>query len=285
MKSLSSKHQGLVAINIAAILFGTAGLFGKLNVSPYWIVAMRAVFAFITLFALGLYQKQLERVERSLLRGFMITGILLAIHWLTFFMSVQWSGIPIATLTFAAFPMFTLFIEKIRQRKQATSIELIATACILFAVYLIVDIDFRASKATIGALVGLSSALSFACFGIISKDLGKHVSPLLVSLYQNAVVALILSPFLFFVSSAPQHAHEWLWLMMLGIVTTALMHQLYLYSLKRLSATTCSGFVALEPIYAIVFARIFFHETITQWVVLSGILILLASYILLKQEH
>jgi drug/metabolite transporter (DMT)-like permease len=70
----------------------------------------------------------------------------------------------------------------------------------------------------------------------------------------------------------------------LGVVTTALMHQLYLFALARLSATTCSGFVALEPVYAVVFAALLFGEPVTVWVALSGALIVGASLTLHKRD-
>jgi len=77
---------------------------------------------------------------------------------------------------------------------------------------------------------------------------------------------------------------EWLSLMALGVFNTAVMLLLYLYALKRISANTCSGFVALEPVYAIVFAALLFNEPVTSWIVVSIILIIGASLTLLKIE-
>ena len=71
---------------------------------------------------------------------------------------------------------------------------------------------------------------------------------------------------------------EWIYLAMLGIITTAVMHQLYLFALKRLTASTCSGFVALEPVYAILFAAVFFAEPVTWTILISGILIVTSIF-------
>ena len=73
-------------------------------------------------------------------------------------------------------------------------------------------------------------------------------------------------------------------LALLGTVTTALMHQLYFYALGRLSASTCSGFVALEPVCAILFAGLLFHQVISVWTVVSTALILGASFTLFRME-
>lgn len=96
---------------------------------------------------------------------------------------------------------------------------------------------------------------------------------------------MVLIPFLFLSKPVPDEKAEWLFLVSLGIVTTALMHQLYFYALKRLSASTCSGFVALEPVYAIVFAAIFFSEPLPARVAVSGTLILCASFLLFSRTR
>lgn len=62
------------------------------------------------------------------------------------------------------------------------------------------------------------------------------------------------------------------------------MHQLYFYALNRLSAATCGGFVALEPVYAILLAALFFGEPVTGWVAVSAALIVGASFALLRLE-
>jgi drug/metabolite transporter (DMT)-like permease len=82
----------------------------------------------------------------------------------------------------------------------------------------------------------------------------------------------------------PVHLEDWFWLGLVGIVNTAVMLQLYLYALQRISASTCSGFVALEPVYAILLAALFFHEPVTVWIVLSATLIVGASLTLLRLE-
>jgi drug/metabolite transporter (DMT)-like permease len=281
----SERAKGLIAINIAAIIFGSAALYGKLAVSPWWIVGMRSLFAAAVLFLLAVWRKQLSWPTSSQLKIIFITGLILAVHWVTFFFSVQWAGIAIATLTFAVFPLFTVLIETMLKKRWPHAIELTAGVAIIVAVKLLVKIDLEGSSESLGALMGLISALTFAIFGHASKGLAGALSPLSISLYQNLVVAMASVPLLPFLSRSPQQASDWFWLILLGVMNTALMHQLYFYSLQRLSAVICSSFVALEPVYAVVFAAVFFHEAITFWVVLSGMLIIGASWLLLRLDQ
>lgn len=285
VRTEETQRSGLIAINLAAIIFGTAALYGKLDISPLWIVMMRGAFASIALAAVGLLSGGLGLLPTiAQLRGLLVTGILLAIHWVTFFLSVQLAGVAVATLTFAAFPLFTVLLVTMKARRRPSLLELGAGLAIILAVALLVDAKDSNAQLT-GAIVGLGSALSFAVFGIKAQLLTTEIPPLMVSLIQNLTVALCLTPTLVFSSQAPHTTTDWVCLMLLGGVTTAFMHQLYLFALKRLSATTCSGFIALEPVYAIVFAAIFFGEPLTRWVVVSAAFIIASSIVLLRAER
>ena len=285
VRTEETQRSGLIAINLAAIIFGTAALYGKLDISPFWIVMMRGTFASIAIAAVGLLSGGLGlRPTIAQLRGLLVTGILLAIHWVTFFESVQLAGVAVATLTFAVFPLFTVLLVTMKARRRPSLLELGAGLAIILAVALLVDAKDSNAQLT-GVIVGLGSALCFAVFGIKAQILTTEIQPLMVSLIQNLTVALCLTPTLVFSSHAPHTTTDWVCLMLLGVVTTAFMHQLYLFALKRLSATTCSGFIALEPVYAIVFAAIFFGEPLTRWVVVSAAFIIASSIVLLRAER
>lgn len=285
VRTEETQRSGLIAINLAAIIFGTAALYGTLDISPFWIVMMRGTFASIAIAAVGLLSGGLGLFPTiAQLRGLLVTGILLTIHWVTFFESVQLAGVAVATLTFAVFPLFTVLLVTMTARRRPSLLELGAGLAIILAVALLVDAKDSDAQLT-GAIVGLGSALSFAVFGIKAQLLTTEIQPLMVSLIQNLTVALCLTPTLVFSSQAPHTTTDWVCLMLLGVVTTAFMHQLYLFALKRLSATTCSGFIALEPVYAIVFAAIFFGEPLTLWVLVSAALIIGSSIVLLRAEQ
>jgi len=286
VKHLSRKTEGLIAVNLSAVIFGSAALFGKLPISPCWIVAMRALFAAIALAILGSTRSTLRALPRAQLPSILSTGVLLAIHWVTFFLSVQLGGIAIATLTFAAFPLFTVLIECGRARRRMHIAEALAGGAIIVAAAALVDWRSTvASHQTSGVVAGLVCAVAFAAFGVASKRLTIDLSPLLMSMYQNIVVSAVLLPLLPFFRPVPHTGMMWIWLVLLGVVTTALMHQLYFYALQRLSASTCSGFIALEPVYAILFAAFLFHDSVTVRVLVAAALIIAASIALHRQEE
>lgn len=282
LNSLSAQAQGVLAINAAAVIFGTAALYGKLNVSPFWIVAARAGFAALALALIGAYRRNLRSVATSDWKALFLSGLLLAAHWLTFFISVQQAGVAVATLTFATFPLFTVLVEAGHQRRLPRTVEIIVAVVIVAAVALIVE-PSAGERNLGGAAAGLISGFTYAVFWRASQRLGG-LAPTDLSFWQNSVVLVLLAPTLLFATPAPASVIEWSSLVALGTINTAMMLLIYLYALKRISPSTCSGFIALEPVYAILFAALFFHEAVTPWIIVSLILILGASFMLLKIE-
>jgi drug/metabolite transporter (DMT)-like permease len=275
----------LAAVNVTAIVFGATALFGKLHVSPVWIVAGRGLFA-----ALGLALVAMSRRPTSTrpvpLTGALWTGALLVVPWTAVFASVQWGGVAVATLTFATFPLFTIVAEAIRRGRAPEGIESAAGVAVIAAVALIGGPGLAHTVwAYWSVVVGLVSAISYAAFGLCSQALGRTCDPIALSLRQNLAVALLLAPLLPFVSPAPGSATDWLWIAALGLAATAFGHQLYFFALKRLPAAVCGAVISLEPIYAIALAALLFGEPIGPIVVVSAVLIIGASLVLLRRTE
>ena len=280
---LSAQTQGVIAINLAAVIFGTAALYGMLDVSPFWIVALRAGFGALALALVGGVTARLWRIPLRSWKTLGLSGVFLAAHWLTFFISVQLAGVAVATLTFATFPLFTVIVEAAQRHRLPRPAELLVGVVIIIAVALLVEPGAGESNLG-GAMAGLASALTYALFWRVSQDVDQSLPPATISLCQNAVVFALLIPALFPATPAPSSTLQWLSLAALGVFNTAVMLLLYLYALKRISANTCSGFVALEPVYAIALAALFFNEPVTPWIIVSIALIIGASFALLRIE-
>ena len=100
---MASHRLAHIELHLAVLLFGLAGLFAKLvPAGPITIVVGRTVIAAAVLFiGLKLFSVSLSIRSRRLGLLLMVSGIVLAIHWLTFSMpsSCQqwqsvWWGLP-----------------------------------------------------------------------------------------------------------------------------------------------------------------------------------------------
>lgn len=265
--------SGWLHIHVAVLLFGLAGLFGKfLDLAPAIIVLGRTVFAALVLGALLAWQGRLAAPGREL--GFtVLTGAILAVHWVTFFQAIQVSTVAVGLLGFASFPVFVtllepwVFGERYRPVDFLTAV-LVATGLVLVAPGLdLVDSTTR------GLLWGLVSGASFAVLALVNRARVRHAPPLTLALYQNLFAALCLLPALF-VTGWHGGLREIALLAFLGVFCTALAHALFIASLRVIRAQLASVVSALEPVYGITFAFVLLGERPAPSTLAGGALII-----------
>jgi len=271
-----STRQARLAIHLAAILFGLTGVFGALIQANASAISLgRAGFAILTLLLVA-------RARRSpVLRGMTPvrvltlagTGVLLAVHWVTFFVSVNVGGITIATLGFASFPAFIALFEVLLLRQRIQAAEWIMVTLVTLGLVLVTPSFDLHDQGLVGLLWGLLSGLSFAGLAVANRRAAAGMDSLQVATWQNLTVLLLLLPFgAVPLASAP--TLDWLWLLLLGVACTGLSHYLFISSLTRLSARSAGLVIALEPVYAIAFAWWLFAQEPTARILGGATLII-----------
>ncbi|MDO4233120.1 MAG: EamA family transporter, partial [Lautropia sp.] len=116
MQHLSSvsHRSALISAHIVAILFGMTALLGAFIRADAWaITAGRAGFAVLTLLVLAQWMKRpfLRGLDGRKAMALFCSGLMLAAHWITFFLAVKIGGVAMATLGFASFPAFIALID------------------------------------------------------------------------------------------------------------------------------------------------------------------------------
>ena len=269
------KRHGLAEIHIAVLLFGLAGLFGKfLSLPPLVIVFGRTSFAALTLSAILFYSK--TRIRTKSIRDFtvlVLLGILLAIHWTTFFHAIQISTVAVGLLTFSTFPVFVTFMEPYFFKEKLRRFDMLTAGSVVLGLILVIpSLDFQ-NNITQGAFWGTISGFTFAVLSILNrKYVGTYPSMVIVC-YQNWMATLILFPFLFFEDVSLQPTDFFL-LAILGIFCTALAHVLFIKSLVHIKTQLASITACLEPVYGIIFAFVLLDETPALRTILGGSIIL-----------
>lgn len=269
------KSNNLLQIHSAVFLFGLAGLFGKLINLPSTIIVLgRVLFASIFLIAILLYFKQSIKLNRKKDYLYLAAlGILLALHWATFFQSIQVSTVAIGLLSFSTFPVFSTFLEPYFFKEKLRTQNVVVALITLAGIYLVVPELSFGNNITQGVLWGISSGFTFAILSILNRKYVKQYSPLVIAFYQDAIATIVLLPFLFLIPIS-FHTNDILLLVLLGVVFTALAHTLFIKGLTKVKAQTASIIACLEPVYGIVFALIILNEVPDIRVIAGGVIIL-----------
>lgn len=270
-------RTALGALHIGALLFGLTGVFGKLAAASAAIIVFgRAAFAVLALVCFaGLAKRSWYTLTLRDARNLLLSGLLLAGHWVSFFISVKIAGVAIATLGFASFPAFTVILEGLIFRERIRLNEIILVVLVSVGLILVTPSFDLASQATEGLLWSIASGLLFSLLSLNNRANSGRVPAVQAAMWQNAVVALCLLPF-----AAPQLSDvrplDWLWICLLGVLCTGVAHSLFVASLAVIKARTAAVVFALEPVYGITLAWLLFHETPSLRMLVGGLLIIVA---------
>ncbi len=285
---MSLKHAYL-AIHLAALFFGLAGIFGALiHASAEFITMARALFATLVLLLLlvvrrgPLIPRKIFTQPRPLMH-LLGAALFLSLHWLSFFLAIKKGGVAIATLGFASFPAFTIVVEFVLARDPMYRNDVLAIALITLGLILVNPSFSFHDQATIGLLWGVFSGFSFALFTFLNKGLSQQASALQIALWQNIGVLLLSLPWTWG-QMLGIAAADWFWSAMLGVFCTAFAHYLIIRSLQRLKARHAGIVIALEPVYAIFFAAILFQQYPNLKIIIGAILII-GTIIWSQRQH
>jgi len=271
------KNSAYWQLQFAVMLFGGAGLFAKLvPLEPALLVWGRAAWAalFLLLWMLLRHDKWQDNLKDNLFVS-LLMGTILAVHWVAFFKSIQLANVAVGVLTFSSFPLFTILLAPLFRQGA------IKLGTLFFALFsllgLAIMLPFRDLRGDymLGILWGLASALSFALLTLLNKKVAPKYSAFELAFWQNAGATLALLPAVFICNWEATTLQYTYW-GLLGVVFTGLSHSLFVGSLKVIPVQQASLMVALEPVYAIVWALLFLGEWPICQEFFGGVIILSA---------
>jgi drug/metabolite transporter (DMT)-like permease len=267
-------RKGILEIHGAVFLFGIAGLFGKLVDAPSAVIVFgRTFFASIgLLIVLVALKKPIRPRSKADLGMLILLGLLLAVHWVTFFTAIQVSTVAMGLLTCSTFPLFVTFMEPWFFKEKLRLFDLMTAGLVLLGLWLIVPSLDITNHMTQGAFWGVMAGFTFALLSILNRKYVAIYSPIVITAYQNVIATVALFPGLFFLKWSID-VKDCFYLAILGIFCTALSHALFIRSLSNIKTQLASVIASLEPVYGIVFAFLLLGETPGQSTLMGGSLI------------
>lgn len=266
--------------HLAVLLFGLAGLFGKwLTLHPMAISLGRVCFA--VPFLLMVMRARGERIclnQRRDYGVFLMLGVVLAIHWTSFFMAIQLSTVAVGLLTFSTFPVFVTFIEPWLLKSAFRLQDVLIALVTMVGVSLVIPDFSLGNQVTLGALWGILSGLTFALLSVLNKKYVAQYPSRQVSLYQFAAAALVILPAVMTLKPVLD-GRSLVLLAILGVVFTGISHTLFISSLKRIKAQTASVIASLEPVYGILATVVLLGEAPGLREAAGGLIILSMAFL------
>ena len=273
------EKKGLWSVQISVFLFGVVGLFAKwINQPSVIIVLGRVIFSALFLLAFLLIRRQKIRLKRRSDYFWMIgAGVILAVHWTSYMQAIQSSTVAIGTLTFSTFPLFAVFLEPLVFREKVKFSDVTGAIVMLLGVLVMVPEFEVGNSVTQGILWGLLSAFTYAILGMMNRRFTQDYSAVQVSLYEQAVAAVVLFP-TYFILRPELTVRDVGVIMMLGVIFTAVAHSLFINGLRTVKVRTAAIMSGLESVYGILAAMLFLGEFPGPRDIVGGAIILGAVF-------
>jgi drug/metabolite transporter (DMT)-like permease len=265
----------LLGLITATFFISTSGVLGRyINMPSELIIFFRALFAMLIL---GVFLKY-KRVDFNLKSSkhrvpFVIGGVFMAVHWVTYFYALKLSNVAIGMLSLYTFPVMIAFLEPVFLKVKFNPIYIVLGVLVLLGLY-ILSPEFTFESTTVqGIVFGLISALCYAIRILILKQYVHQYNGVLLMFYQTVIISICLFPTLFFMDVSGFQS-QLPYLLLLAFLTTAIGHSLMVYSLQFFTASTTSIISSIQPIFGIILAYIFLSEIPEMNTFIGGGLIL-----------
>jgi drug/metabolite transporter (DMT)-like permease len=261
---MSPHSRSLLQIHFCVVLWGFTAIFGKLITLPAaTLVWWRMTLVVGALLLVRRFWTGVRELPPRLVWIYAGIGVLVAMHWLTFYGSIKLSNASVAATCMALTPVFVAFVEPWIARRPFDARELLFGLAVIPGVALVVGgtpDDMR-----LGIAIGSLSAFLVAIFGSLNKRFIGESDALSVTGIEMAAGVIIMSLVVPLMRPATEwmrlpHQMDAIYLVALALGCTLLPFALSLVALRHLSAFTTALAVNMEPVYAIVLAIILLGE-------------------------
>lgn len=277
-RPITANTRHLLEINLAMLCISSSGILGRyVPLDPGPAIWWRCFLAALLLYGYCRYKGFALGIGRGKQLGaVLVSGVLVAIHWVTYFYALKLSSVAVGMLAMFTYPAMTTLLEPLLTDKKLETHHLLLAGLVVLGVYFLAPGDFNLdNEMFIGMLFGLGSALIYSLRNIMMKSQVKRLNGSVVMLWQVMVSLVVLAPVLFFSPAVPS-LEAAPYLIGLALVTTAIGHTLFLGSFRHFSISSASLLSCVQPVYGILLGVLFFKEIPTWTSVIGGILILSA---------
>lgn len=270
-----SNRKDILYLNFAVMMFGIAGVIGQYVEVPSVMVALgRVICSSIILLAIALLKKESLKLESKKDYALIIfTGAVLALHWTSFFQSIQVSSVAIGTITFSTFPLFLTFLEPLIYREKLSVRSIVSAIILLIGVVITIPEFSMENQVTIGIAWGMLSSLTYAIITLANRYFSGKYQGRIVSLYEQGTAAVVLFPTLFLVK-ATWRTQDIIGVALIGCICTAFAYSMYISAQKKVKAQTAGLISGMETVYGILYAFILLSEIPTVREIIGGVVIL-----------
>ena len=265
---------------VSMTIFGTLGIFVRnIPVSSGELALYRAVLAALLIAVFWLLTKQ--RISFSKIKKqvplLLASGIAMGVNWIFLFEAYKYTTVSIATLSYYFAPVIVTIVCPIIFKEKLTGKQIVCFIMSTLGLVLITGIgNLSSGNDFVGILFGLGAAVLYATVILLNKFI-KNVEALHRTFLQFLSAIVILIPYVIMTSGVTLETLNvigWINLLIVGLIHTGVTYCMYFSSLKELPGQKTALLSYIDPLVAVLISVTVLGETMTQWQVIGGVLIL-----------
>ncbi len=260
---LSDNLKSYLHLHLIVFIWGFTAVLGALiSLDALPLVWFRMLFA-VGFIAIYIYFKKLPlRITTKTFFQFIFAGLIIALHWFTFFKAIKISNVSITLACLSTGAFFASFLEPILYGKKIVLYEVFFGMLVFIGLYIIFNVE---GNYFWGILTALTSAFLSALFAVINSKFVKEHDATVISFYELCGGVIFFTFLLLGTQSFTSDffmlsPNDFMYLMILSSVCTAYAFIASTSVMKFLSPYTVMLTINLEPIYGIILAVLIFEE-------------------------
>ena len=275
---LGGKLKYYLLMHLVIFIWGFTGVLGKLldqeNVPVHTIVFYRMLIGFIAIGVVIIVSRKKITMSPKTILQTSGTGVLIAAHWITFFLSIYYSNVSFGLIFFSTTALFTSFLEPWLMKKKFDPKELFMGAIVVVGIAIIGYDAMRQSdhdnspnlNYTLAIMCALISAFLAALFSVINANFVKTNDSVQITFFELTSGCLAVGAFYFFTGNFSNNelsitGDALVMLIVLGVICTAFAFFMGNWLMNFITPFTMNLSVNMEPIYAIIIALLIFRES------------------------
>lgn len=251
-------------LHFIVFIWGFTAVLGALiSLEALPLVWYRMLIATLLIGFYVVFTKKKLKFSTKTLLNFFIAGLIIALHWITFFGAIKASNVSIALSVMATGAFFTALLEPLFYKRKIIGYEVLFGIITIIGLYIIFQSNTIFTK---GIVLALISAFLSALFAVINGKFAQKYQASSISFYELGFGVLCITLYLAFKGTITpsffkiSHS-DLLYLFILASACTAYAFIASVHVMKWLSPFTVMLTINLEPIYGILLALIILGDT------------------------
>lgn len=253
----NDKFKSYLSLHLIVFIWGFTAILGALiTISADAIVWFRMLLAggFLGLFII--FKKKSFKIPTTAFLKLVFVGLLIALHWITFFHAIHVSNVSITLSIFSLGAFFASLLEPLFYGRKILWYEVFFGLIIIAGLAMIMKVEVNYYEGMVFALISIILGVLFTLMN--GKLIHKHDSAV-ISFYEFMAGVFFISIYFLFQNKFTADFFElnlknWMLLLVLASICTAYAFTASVKVMEKLSPYTVMLTTNLEPVYGIILA-------------------------------